>query len=289
MPPSAATEPEIDSVSQGVHYFLLDKHRTLYFTVWTVSVFAALALSIPFVLSDPYFLSLTQNDGTLFLVLFTLFIPPAAMYLVAQSRMRREMMQQIALSLGFTYAASASADSVSGELFSIGHSHKIFDVLSGAYRGFPVRVFTFQYTVGSGKSSHTYDKTVFELTYSAALPHILLVPVLSYLMTPSGLEAVELEGDFGKRFALYISRGAQMEAREVFQPDFMQEMIDTYAECQFETLGTVLSIVTGSEITARAQFMSMRSLADSLIDNLLPGLQATAQNTVPEAPVAENV
>jgi hypothetical protein len=286
MPMPSSDVPEIDSVSQGTHELLWVRHRALAISAWAVALALAALIFfyVYFVQGDTAIASLSENDGTGILPFLPLLIP-LILWGYFSSRARREMLEQIAKSLGFTYAPSAPIESVSGALFSMGHSRKIFDVLSGTYRDFPARAFTFQYTIGYGKGSHTYMKTVFSIAYPSALPHILLDSrdIFGSIATgvPSDVEAVELEGDFGKHFKLYVSKGAQIEVREIFQPDLMQLLIGKYSDSDFEISQNVLSVMSSGEIITRQQFMTDRDLADSLIDSMIPGLRSAAEDTVP--------
>ena len=185
-------------------------------------------------------------------------------------------MQEFARDMKYSFADNAEIGSVNGSLFSVGHSRKITDVISGMDNDRPVRVFLYQYTVGSGKNSHTYCYTVCENTFSGNVPHILLHKPGFFLLENGlsffGDEEITLEGDFNKYFSLHVEKNFEQEAYEIFTPDFMSELIDTAQKLNFEFFQNKLYIYSHGYIQSRAELDSMFALADKLCDKIEPVL-----------------
>lgn len=102
------------------------------------------------------------------------FVVPLVVYVGIRTKIQHEFMQQFAAANGFQYARKGNMDSLDGALFKIGHSRSVSDVMTGTESGRPLSIFTYKYTVGSGKSSQTYTNTVFETQFDVAMPDILL-------------------------------------------------------------------------------------------------------------------
>lgn len=189
-------------------------------------------------------------------------------YLHVKARLKRQFTQQFGASIGFTYTPTADMSTVSGRLFSIGRAQRIYDVLSGTQNGRPTRIFSYQYTVGSGKSSHTEYSTVFETRFSNDMPDIVLTTKqLGYAadMPPfGGGERVELEGDFNKYFSLKVPKGYEQEAYEIFTPDIMATLIDRAKDLNFEFNGPTLYIYSDWLIMQRDRLQAMFDLAEYL-------------------------
>ena len=151
-----------------------------------------------------------------------------------------------------------------------------------------MRIYTFRYTVGSGKNQHTYTYTVFEMNCEAALPHVTVnLPELSLF---SGMEKVELEGEFSKQFNIHVEAGKQMEIREIFQPDVMADLQDAFSKYSLETSGQMFYLMKSGAINERKTFLDMVAAVDHLFDALIPELDAMARGqgtpVITQAPAA---
>ena len=190
-------------------------------------------------------------------------------YSFVYKKIKRQFTEEFGKEIGFSYTDSIPLENVSGKLFSTGHSQSIFDVLSGIYQNISMQIFTFRFTIGSGKSAHTYSYTVFEATLTGIVPHILLFSkihesvVFDYF---SGDETLKLEGDFNNYFTLRIPEGNEQEAYQIFTPDVMANLIDKASELSFEFVGNKLYIYAVKVIAKKDDFQNMFDLAKYLIN-----------------------
>ena len=186
------------------------------------------------------------------------------------AKIKREFTEQFGASIGFTYSPSAGMETVSGKIFRTGHSQAISDVLSGVHDNLPMRIFSFRFTVGSGKSSHTYFYTIFEARLNNPVPDILLFSSTHALAVSdwfSGDETIELEGDFNRYFRLRVPRGCEQEAYQIFTPDVMADLIDRARDYSFEFSGDRLYVVAAKVIGKREEMQAMFDLV-TFMDNL---------------------
>ena len=156
---SNPTDPIIDNVNKSTESYILknDKMLALFYLVIVVGSIIGIMYA--------------QLDIRLLYI-------PAIIGIIGyghvKAKIKREFTQQFGASIGFAYSSSADMSSVAGKLFKIGHSQRIYDVLSGTMNGRNSRLFSYQFTVGSGKNSHTYYCTVFETAFSNNMPDIVL-------------------------------------------------------------------------------------------------------------------
>jgi len=199
------------------------------------------------------------------------------LYAYAFSKMKHLFMQEFASSIGFSYSLTLEPASLKGRLFALGHSARCDDVLSGSYKGFPMRIFNYYFTVGYGKHQRTFSFTVFELRFKARLPEIFLISKSERAdLFGSSLgagESVRLEGDFNKYFDLYVPKGSEQEAYEIFTPDSMATLIDKANNLDFQFIEDRLYVYEGKIIETRPEMQATFALVDSLVDMMQDEIQ----------------
>lgn len=275
---------QVDDVSVAARMYIYGHHRVLFFS--SIACAVALAIPLALVMWAVYQTNPLGFDARSIIIPLLPALIPVGVYSCLVSRVQREFLQQMAHAIGYTYSESAPIDTVSGQMFSTGHSQSLKDVMSGTYKDHPARLFNLSYTVGYGKNAHTYTSTVFELAYPTPLPHIIL-NLNPDESVPSDVEVVELEGDFNKYFSLYVTKGAQMEIREIFQPDTMQELLKGFQIMRMEIYGTKVYISRSAMMTGKRQeFLYMQQMMDTVFDLLLPNLRGVSQDTVAAQSVA---
>jgi len=204
--------------------------------------------------------------------LYPLIIPLIG-YTLIKSKVEDEFMKQFAEVNGYTYGKSGTYGK--GYLFQLGHSNTVSDRISGQYNGYPIELYLYSYTVGSGRSSHTYNHTVFSLEFNTVMPDIVLTDKGSWFsesLVPSNTSVIKLEGDFDKYFNLHVPKGYEVEALEVFTPDVMAKLIDKARFLNLEIFENSLYIYSDGFIQDKEKLYAMYELARYLTDELGPVL-----------------
>ncbi len=252
--PIDAQGPVIEDVDKATNAFIWKNDKLLAF-VYGIFVIAAIAIIFYFRLD--------------FRWMVIPFVVGTVGYGHIKSKITRAFTQQFGASIGFSYAPTADMATVSGKLFLIGHSQSIYNVLSGIEHGRDSRIFSYRFTVGSGRSSHTYVYTVFETTFANMMPDIVLTcqadSVGDFSLFDES-EHIKLEGDFNKYFSLKVPKGYEMEAYQIFPPDVMADLIDRAQGLNFEFNGNKLYIYATKLITVREKLQAMFDLAQYLDD-----------------------
>ena len=79
---------------------------------------------------------------------------------------RREKLQEVAASLAMTFESKDEGKALRHylqgfRLTSLGRGRKVYNIFTGTAEALQLRIFDYRYTVGGGKSSSTYNQTVF--------------------------------------------------------------------------------------------------------------------------------
>ena len=242
------TQP-VQNISASTYEYILNHY------LWAILLWSGVTIVLLVLLKAPQ---------VIFFALGIAFVGYAYVY----SKMKSEFTKQFGASIGFTYSKEAPLDTVSGVMFSMGHGASISDVLAGSYQNIPMRIFTYIFTVGSGKNSHTYNYTVFESTFNNELPAIHLDSSANRFSVPYEFgtgESIKLEGDFNKYFSLHVPKGYEMEAYQIFTPDVMVQLIDKAKGLDFEFNGNRLYIYSPKIISKRDKMQAMFDLVDYLV------------------------
>lgn len=154
-------------------------------------------------------------------------------------------MQRFATIMGYTFSPLTPIGDTKSRFTSIGRAVELHNVLTGTFENRPIRLF--EYIYGQGRSEGTL--AIFEITFSGKLPTMQLSSVFMQplLMTSlhayvGGEEKLKLEGDFDNHFNLSAPQGTQIEDLQIFTPDFMQQLLESYKPMSFECAGDKLLI-----------------------------------------------
>jgi hypothetical protein len=216
------------------------------------------------------------SQATLEVALIPLFAG-GAVYSFVKNKVEDAFLQQFAAAQGFTFQEHGLPQSLDGTLFSLGHSTAGRDLVSGSFQGMPLCLFNYQYTVGYGKGSHTYDYTIFQLDYPDPLPPVFLQVVgfnfgegaLGYF-SKNDPEKIQLEGDFNKYFTLYTKKGFETETLQILSPDFMVKVQDVWKNFSLELVADHLYIYSYHVIGTKVELDSMYELAQYLVERIEP-------------------
>jgi len=185
------------------------------------------------------------------IVFWALFIGLAVFLIVYNKRKERERtqaLQQLAATLGWSFAADAPLTQIAWldrfTLFSQGRSRQIKNFMYGQAQGVKAAVFDYIYVTGSGKSQQTHYQTVVYLEpLNVALPMFSLRPETLFhrMLSAFGYQDI----DFGQRPEFskqYILRGQnELAIRQTFN-DRVLSFFEGYAGTCMDAGGNQLFI-----------------------------------------------
>jgi hypothetical protein len=195
-----------------------------------------------------------------------------AFYSYVQRKVEHIFMQQFAQANSYEYQQTGSQENRLGYIFKLGHSTKLEDQISWMYKNCPINLFNYTYTVGSGKDSHTYRQTIFEIDFQTPVPHIALKHHMfgDIFGVQGATERIKLEGDFDKYFDVFAEKGFEIETLEIFTPDLMEKAENEWKQFTTEFVGTKLYIYSDAEIQTKIALESMYQVALYLAGRLDP-------------------
>ena len=190
------------------------------------------------------------------IVFWALFIGLAVFLIIYNKRKERERtqaLQQLAATLGWSFAADAPLTQIAWldrfTLFSQGRSRQIKNFMYGQAQGVKAAVFDYIYVTGSGKSQQTHYQTVVYLEpLNVALPMFSLRPETLFhrMLSAFGYQDI----DFGQRPEFskqYILRGQnELAIRQTFN-DRVLSFFEGYAGTCVDAGGNQLFIYRAGE------------------------------------------
>ncbi|OGZ57691.1 MAG: hypothetical protein A3G60_00885 [Candidatus Ryanbacteria bacterium RIFCSPLOWO2_12_FULL_47_9c] len=202
-----------------------------------------------------------------------LFIIPIFAWMYVRSRMSHIFMQQFARANNFTYAYSGSLVGLDGALFEKGNGRKLTDVVSGAYKDNPIRIFYYEFSTGSGKNRQHYPYTICEIEYKGALPSVSVEEAgfwdANEFLT-HGQKKLQLHNEFDKHFTLYVQSDYEIEALEIFTPEVAEALIRKAKSFEFGFHGCHLYIYSCGKISTRKRLEELRDLMRYIVETLSP-------------------
>jgi hypothetical protein len=98
----------------------------------------------------------------------------------AYEKKRTAALADACLRMGFDFQPKVPKERIptlgSFHLFNVGRGRSGFNLMTGKADGAPVSIFDYRYTVGGGKSSHTFVQTVAVFPGVGGLPEFVLAP-----------------------------------------------------------------------------------------------------------------
>jgi len=217
-------QPIITNISKSTWSFIFGRYwkKTLLFLFFIVIGVA---------------LGMWLNTG----IFFTIAIFALIFYIVyVYAKLQTLFFEQFAKQNGYTYQEKGTLDGKHGDLFDKGYNKEVFDDIRGTYLGCAIELFNYEHKVG--KSAYTYS--IFSIDFQSQVPHISLQKTLPFGAdsTPVWGQKVTLEGDFSQRFDLYVQKGFELEALQIFTPDIMSSIEQNW-KFGLEFFGTKLYII----------------------------------------------
>jgi hypothetical protein len=246
-----------------------DVNKSMWRYIWQRTLVLISILIVPVGLIV-YWLFYRNNGNLAFLIVI-----PIIIVAYIRNKIIKAFIEQFASANGFTYAPSGDLEGLDGQLFQVGESKSVSNVVSGTHQNFPLRFFYYSYAEGHGKDRHVYEFTVCEIEYQRALPHILMEKesfLGSALSSRGGMEKLKFANDFDAHFSVYVNRGYEIEALEIFTPEVLEALLARANNFEFEFVGQHLFIYTKGYITTRKRLEELHELGDYLISTLSPRL-----------------
>lgn len=257
----------IEDVGQSTTRLLFSKYR-FSSLVWIT--FAIVWFILVIIILLP---TVNWGDGDfVFLLALLPAIAFAGWWASLYKQVHSEFMRQFAKRNNFRFHRFGTSENRRGLLFAFGHRQEVDNHISGNLSEFPIEIYNYKSTTGSGKSSVDHEFTIFEVKAKHEIPQLFLnskkAPFMSDSNKPLALSEdniLKLEGDFNKYFDLYVPIQYEQEALQIFTPDIMAELIDTSQKYDLEIVGKTVRVIAKDYITNSKVLDEMFNHAKKLI------------------------
>lgn len=252
---------------------------------WGGWVWVAIITSIAWMICWIAFSIRTHIEGDLpYMVGALPFIGIFGYYGYVVQQVRKRFWIEFADAYGFTYMVTGDPTRECASHFGRGHSRKMQHVISGELGSRPMRLFTYQYTEGSGKNKTTHHFTVFEFKYSGHFPHLYLNSRKNLDLPSWGGTRIPLPAEFEKKFTLVAPKEYEIEALQVFTPDILVYLLDSGLQYDIELVEQELLVFIRGEVNQLSKLENDFNTAVKLADRLGPVLDKMRFTEIPEHP-----
>lgn len=175
-------------------------------------------------------------------------------------------------------------------LQTAGNSRRNGEAVRGNIGRQAMDIFWFQFTIGSGKDSHSYPLTIARLQMNTALPHMLLraQKALTVGDTRQLKEKLQLEGDFNKYFKVFVQPGAEVEDLVILTPDVMQFLIAQDPAYNIEILDNSLFVIGDGDLRRESTLSQLIDFSLKTQSQIMQNLPvASASQTMALAAVSK--
>lgn len=220
-------KPEITNVWKATWNTIKTRWQFLAIVLLSVSV----AMFLFWLLSERFDnqsinYSAKREEGSLFLVLLP-FIAILYYIRATSEEIRGNFWRRFAEINGWQYKSYGDPDKESGIMFRQGNSGigDISHIIEGSIDDRQFRIFSYQFSIGSGKHKKTYRYTVFAFKFNGTFPHIYLNSKINFYGVSTG-EKIPLPSEFEEKFTLSAPREYETEALEIFTTDVLANLLD---------------------------------------------------------------
>ncbi len=209
------------------------------------------------------------------LTLVLLIIIPFVSFAYIRDKTDYAFVEQFAKQNGYTldHGQNESITPVSTYL-KMGRNQYIDHVMTGLYGRFPLRIYTFNTTIGDEKDPEQLEFSVFEISYPGTVMNMLL-DTGNHILDKSLIvgKKLELEGNFNNYFDVYVPEGSEIEALMILTPDVMEQLIVKSRKYSIEISNNKLFIYTEREINNSEELEAVSQFAEAFITQIGPTLE----------------
>lgn len=197
---------------------------------------------------------------------------------------------------GFIYQPNSLTGIPDSSLFTVGHSKTKNHEIAGNIGRIKFKIFIYRYTIGSGKSAHTYTASVMELSLPAQAGSMMLIPNRMSFGDEladnklKNVSAVPLPSEFLTSYRLFCENKMEPEALHIFSPEILILLKNQFPNVTLEFMANQLFIysrtVADTTNTLKPFFVLMDFTQQALLPRLLAqeGSVKAMQEVLTKAP-----
>jgi len=181
----------------------------------------------------------------------------------------RKIMEDFAKENNLYFFADALIPSIKSRFLNLStlKSYKKKDIIEFIYSNFTVRIFDYPYYEGK---KGVYRMTISEVSFKKTIfPHILFVgpKVRFFNNIPRYKSDIEIKPSYSKKdFRLYVTKGYQTEALQIFNLDFLEYLNAQDDSLGIEFLDSKLYVFEFKNISDKAYLDNFYNITKKVID-----------------------
>jgi hypothetical protein len=264
---------EIEDVNKSLLDYLLKRRRKL---IAALGLFSVVWLFIFWL----YWTSTSHNAGsTFFYALFAPFVIWSIVIAKTKSELKAQFYKQFAKNNNLNYLSKGHFNLL-GAVCQFGHSKNQNNIITGTVSDHEIILLNQSYTIGHGRGTRHFEKTIFMIDFHHELPPLAL-SVDKHKYSFGGniaanikhKEKVNLEGNTDDFFDLHVEKKFGIEALQIFTPNFTEKIRDNWQQFSLEFLEDQIFIYSNKVITTKTELAKMFELVKYLISALPPVLE----------------
>lgn len=195
---------------------------------------------------------------------------------VVYSNGRTYFYKSMAHGWGWSYTADVPKEALHTTLLQVGHSHQLTNVLQGSLGERPALIGSFSYAIDRGGKDTVYISTLAKIDIGVMLPHVLFAVETdwfdNHILSQAKLVKVPLPAVAQQWRSLYTERKLEIESLQIFSPQVVQEIEETWYEYSFECIGKEIYVFGPGTHANRVELQKLFSLIQYITTNILPVL-----------------
>jgi hypothetical protein len=128
-----------------------------------------------------------------------------------------------------------------------GDGRMISNEIIGSFTDKKFKIFCYRFSVGSGKTSRTYNYTVFSFKTNGQFPHIYLNNKKNSYNINIG-EKIKTPNEFEDKFSISVARNYEIEVLQIFTHDVLATLLDIDFPYDVEFINQEILIFTDGQI-----------------------------------------
>ncbi len=233
-------------------------------------------------------LTITLIVSSILLVFFVhpiLVLPLAAYYIYFKNEAQVDFFKEFTEKNKLDYQRTGDASDMVGNLFKIGHSKSVENLIEGFYGERKARFFYYSYSTNEYRYfSHygaIYNFTVLEVFFDGInLPDMLLRPKKKRKSIDPRLRRqgdnerkMNLESEFSHYYNLFFHDGYGIEATQIFSKDFLRFLVKQKYIFNIELRENRLYVYEKSRIRSIEKLSSLFQVTERVVENIEPVLK----------------
>lgn len=201
-------------------------------------------------------------------------LPPLGFFLILAPfgyfylKAHQEFMKGFAVQNGMAYAEHGVLEDCRGKLFDIGHSRGVSNTISGHWNNYPIKLFNYSYTTGSGKNQQRHAFTILEISFSKInFPYIFLQAknMWGFLAGSFGQGAeISIQN---KKFRLFATKGYEIEALQIFSDQLLEYLLAHAPNFSIEFAENRINIYDDKTLSNKKDLLQLLDAGKHIIDS----------------------